>query len=48
MSPMIARASDIKPPAPMPWSARKAASWYIESAMPQSTEPTTKTAMANR
>ena len=38
----------IRPPAPMPWIARKAASWYIESARPQSIEPTTKTPIANR
>ena len=48
MSAMIASASDIRPPAPMPWIARKAASSYIELAIPQSIEPTTKTAMANR
>ena len=48
MSPMIASASDISPPAPTPCTARKAASWYIESASPQSTEPTTKTPIANR
>ena len=34
MSPMIARASDIRPPAPMPWKARNAASSYIDMAMP--------------
>ena len=48
MSPMIASASDIRPPAPMPWIARNAASWYIESARPQSIEPTTKMPIANR
>jgi hypothetical protein len=48
MSPMIASASDIRPPAPMPCSARNAASWYIESARPQSMDPATKTPMANR
>ena len=48
MSPMIARASDSRPPAPMPWIARNAASWYIVWANAQASEPTTKTAMAKR
>jgi hypothetical protein len=48
MSAMIASASDIRPPAPMPWSARNAASSYMESAIPQRAEPITNTAIANR
>ena len=46
MSPMIASAIDIKPPAPNPWTARKAASSYIDVAMPHSMDPTTKIEMA--
>ena len=48
MSAMIARANDMRPPAPMPCTARYPASWYIEVAVPQSIEPVTKTAIANR
>jgi hypothetical protein len=48
MSPMIVRARENRPPAPRPWTARKAASWYIESANPHRIEPTTKTEMASR
>lgn len=47
MSPMIARASENRPPAPpMPWKARKAASMYIDVDSVQSAEPAMKTAMA--
>ena len=48
MSPMIASASENRPPAPMPWNARNAASWYIEVAKPHSTEPSTKMVIAVR
>ena len=48
MSPMMASASDIRPPAPMPWMARKAASSYMLWDRPQRIEPTTKTPIANR
>ena len=47
MSPMMASASDIRPPAPMPWRARNPASMYIEVASPQRAEPTMNTTMAN-
>ena len=46
MSPMIASASDIRPPAPRPWTARKAAREYIEVANADSAEPTMKIEMA--
>jgi hypothetical protein len=45
---MIASANDMRPPAPMPCRARKAASSYMDEAMPHSAEPTTNTAMAKR
>ena len=48
MSPMIASASENRPPAPRPWKARNAASWYIEVARVHSTEPITKSEMASR
>ncbi len=48
MSPMIAKASAIRPPAPRPCTARKAASSSIEFAMPDSIEPTRKIEIANR
>ena len=47
MSPMIASASGMMPPAPMPCSARKPASMYIDWARPQSMEPTTKMVIAS-
>ena len=46
MSPMIASASGIRPPAPMPWNARNAASMYIDWASPHSAEPATKIVIA--
>ena len=48
MSAMIANASDIRPPAPMPWTARNAASSYIDVAMPESSEPIRKNEIAAR
>ncbi len=45
-SPMIASASENKPPAPSPWTARNAASWYIDPANEQAAEPSTKIVMA--
>lgn len=48
MSPMIVSASDIRPPAPRPCSARNAASSYIDVATVHSTEPMTKMPMAER
>ena len=30
----------------MPWKARNAASWYIDCAKPESTDPTTKIEIA--
>ncbi len=39
-------ASDISPPAPSPWNARNAASWYIDCAIVHSSEPTTKIEIA--
>ena len=48
MSPMIASASDIRPPAPRPWKARNAASSIIEVEKVQATEPTTKMVIAAR
>ena len=42
MSPMIARASEKRPPAPMPWTARKAAREGIDHASVQSIEPIVK------
>ena len=48
MSPMIARASENRPPAPRPWIARNAASSYIDRDSPHSTEPTMKIEMAKR
>ena len=46
MSAMIVSASDIRPPAPTPCSARNAASSYIEVEIPQRKDPTTKTLIA--
>ena len=48
MSPMIASASENSPPAPMPCTARNAASWYIECAHAQAAEPATKMVIAAR
>ena len=45
---MIAKASAIRPPAPRPCTARNAASWIIDSDMPDSAEPTRKIEMAKR
>jgi hypothetical protein len=46
MSPMMASANVNRPPAPMPWKARKPASSYIEVARVHSIDPTTKIEMA--
>ena len=46
MSPMIASASAMRPPAPSPWTARYMARVPIEVARVQSTEPTVKIEMA--
>src|SRR4051794_4542217 len=43
---MIASASEKRPPAPMPWKARNAASWYIDWASPDRADPTTKIEIA--
>jgi hypothetical protein len=47
MSPMIASTRVNRPPAPSPWKARNAASWYIEVAKVHSTEPMMNTEIAN-
>lgn len=44
---MIAKARAARPPPPMPWTARKAASWYIVVASPHSSEPTRKIVIAD-
>ena len=46
MSPMIACAPTISPPAPMPWSARKPISSAIVWLSPASIEPTRKITIA--
>ena len=43
---MIASGSDIRPPAPMPWIARKPASISIEVENDEASEPTTKMLIA--
>ena len=48
MSPMIVSARENSPPAPSPWNARNAASWYIDVANEQASEPTTKIPIAVR
>ncbi len=48
MSPTIVRASENRPPAPRPCTARNAASSYIDDAKPQSADPITKIVMAAR
>ena len=48
MSPMIASASENRPPAPRPWNARNAASMYIDVENEHSAEPTMKIVMAMR
>ena len=48
MSPRIVSASENRPPAPRPCSARNAASWYIDVANVHSTEPTMKIEIAVR
>jgi hypothetical protein len=45
---MIASASENSPPAPIPCTARKAASWYMFWASPHRAEPMTKTVIAVR
>ena len=48
MSPRIVSASENSPPAPMPCSARNAASWYIDSANVHVIDPTMKIEIASR
>ena len=48
MSAMIASASDIRPPAPMPCTARNAASSYIDVEKLDASEPITKMVIAAR
>ena len=48
MSPMIAKASDISPPAPSPCTARNTASWYIDMENVHNTDPTMKIEIAVR
>ena len=48
MSPRIVSASENSPPAPMPCSARNAASWYIDWANVHVTEPRMKIEIAMR
>src|SRR5947207_8574447 len=48
MSPMIASASENSPPAPRPWTARNAASMYIDVANAQAAEPMRKMEIAVR
>ena len=48
MSPMIVRASDMRPPAPTPWKARNAASEYMLHAKLEPTEPRMKMLIAKR
>ncbi len=47
MSPMIAKLSAIRPPAPRPCTARAPISMPMFCAMPESSEPTMKTTIAN-
>lgn len=47
MSAMIACTPIMRPPAPMPWIARKAISWSMLWARPEHAEPATKTTIAN-
>jgi hypothetical protein len=46
MSAMIVSASEKRPPAPSPCTARNAASSHIDWANPHSADPTTNTVMA--
>ena len=46
MSPMMARASEKRPPAPRPWTARKLASIGIEVANEHRIEPNRKMTIA--
>jgi hypothetical protein len=46
MSPMIASASEKRPPAPTPCNARNAASMYMDVDNPHSAEPITKMVIA--
>lgn len=48
MSPRIASASDIRPPAPIPWIARNAASMYTDVANEHSSDPARNTVIAVR
>ncbi len=46
MSPMMASASENRPPAPRPWYARNAASMYIDVENAQAAEPVMKMVIA--
>ena len=48
MSAMIACAPTIRPPAPMPWTARNAISSVIDWLRPESIEPVRKITIAAR
>ena len=48
MFPITASDSGNRPPAPMPWIARKTTSCVIDVARPQSAEPSRKTTIAKR
>jgi hypothetical protein len=47
MSPMMANAIAISPPAPIPWIPRKRMSWSMFWESPHSTDPSTKMTMAD-
>ena len=46
MSPSVAIAPTIRPPAPSPWMARKAISWSMDCDRPDSAEPARKMMIA--
>ena len=48
MLPITASESGKRPPAPIPWIARKTTSCVIDCAAPQSAEPIRKTTIENR
>lgn len=43
MTPMMEMAPTMRPPAPSPWTARNAMSWFMSWASPESTEPARNT-----
>ena len=47
MSPMMVCASTIRPPAPIPWMARKRISWVMFWLSPASADPIRNTMIAN-